>query len=50
MEELRLIFNLCYQIMSINITLYGYTFNLFSVLAFSLAGAFVLFIIFKIFY
>lgn len=50
MTELRLIFNLCSQIMSIDITLYGYTFNLFSVLAFSIAGSLVLYIVFKIFY
>lgn len=50
MEELRLIFDLCYQVMSINITLFGYSFNLFSVLAFSIGGSFVLYILFKIFY
>lgn len=48
MDNIKIILDLCAQIMSIEITLYGYSFNLFSVLAFSLAGSLLLYILFKI--
>lgn len=48
MNQLRLIFEICVSILSIPINLFGYQITLFSVLAFSISGSFILYILFKI--
>lgn len=48
MYEVRLIINMAYTIMNINITLYGYTFSLWQVCLYSMVAALLLFLIFRL--
>lgn len=47
MSDLKTLFNFCYHVMSIELHFWGYSFTLFSVVAFSIGASFVLFILFK---
>lgn len=48
MENIKIIFDLCYEILCIKINLFGYNVSLLNVFAYSIAGAMVLFILFRI--
>ncbi len=48
MDNLRILFNFCADVMRINIPIWGYNFNLFAVVAFVFAASLILFILFKI--
>lgn len=49
MENIKIIFDLCYEILSIEINLFGYNVSLLNVLAYSIAGAILLFLLYRIF-